>query len=397
VSRPLKTSRSQLWLESLGDWAWPGRPAPADATPQPPPWVPAIPPRLEPAVAGYAPAVSVPRRRRPTARQLLLAGLLSGLAVVCCALALKGAIPLEGVLRAQVGGPPARIASSPRPRPTVAAAALPSLVSVSHDRAGSTVASASFRSTALAGKGSFIVYLPPGYASSTLRYPVLYLLHGRDGHANSFLEIGIQQSLDRLIGSGAIAPMIAVMIQDRGGPNNWRNIGRFHSETYVVEVQGLVDRMFRTIPTRSGRAIAGSSMGGFGAMHVALANPYRFSVVESWLGFFNGLGGELRADRPVLKRLGLHAFLYGAEADPVAVPQEDPEFAAELREAGAQAEGVIYPGGHSLEKVQEHLATGLLYAGRSLGAAENRADAEQAQRGAAAIMKLGATPLGATP
>src|SRR5262249_29313583 len=252
-------------------------------------------------------------------------------------------------------------------------------------------------SKSLAGKGSFIVYEPPGYASSTLRYPVIYLLHGRDGHANAFLEVGVQQSLDRLIGSDAIAPMIAVMIQDRGGPNNWRDVGMFRSETYVVEVQELIDRMLRTVPTRAGRAIAGSSMGGFGAMHVALANPYRFAVVESWLGFFDSLGGELRADRPVLKRLGLHALLYGAQADPVAVPQEDPTFAAKLRAAGAQAQGIIYPGGHSLEKVADHLDTGLLFAGRSLADAERRADAEQAQRGAAAIMKLGAAQLGTTP
>jgi hypothetical protein len=138
-------------------------------------------------------------------------------------------------------------------------------------------------------------------------------------------------------------------------------------------------------------------MGGFGAMHVALANPLRFAVVESWLGFFDGLGGELRADRPVLKRLGLHAFLYGAQADPVAVPQEDPAFAAELRTTGAQAQGVIYPGGHSLEKVAEHLETGLLFAGRSLADAQRQADAEQAQRGGAAVMELGAARLGSTP
>jgi S-formylglutathione hydrolase FrmB len=322
--------------------------------------------------------------------------LLSALAGVCCALALKGSLGLEQILGSRAPAPPAH-ADSVRAASPAAARPLPALVSVSRDRAGSTIASASFRSKALAGKGSFIVYLPPGYASSTLRYPVLYLLHGRDGHANAFLEIGIQQTLDRLVGSGAIAPMIAVMIQDRGGPNNWRDVGRFHSETYVIEVQELIDQMLRTIPTRPGRAIAGSSMGGFGAMHVALANPYRFAVVESWLGFFDGLGGELRAARPVLKRLGLRAFLYGAQADPVAVPQEDPAFSAELRAAGAQAQGVIYPGGHSLEKVQEHLDAGLLFAGRSLAAAELRSDAEQAQRGAAAIMALGAARLGSTP
>jgi enterochelin esterase-like enzyme len=358
--------------------------------------VPAFPPRLEPAIAAHAPAAPISRRRRATPHQLLLAALLSALAGVCSALALKGSFGLEGVLGSRVPSPPEH-AVSVRAVSPAAARPLPALVSGSRDQAGGTVASASFRSRALAGRGSFIVYLPPGYASSTHRYPVLYLLHGRDGHANAFLEVGIQPTLERLIGSGAIAPMIAVMIQDRGGPGNWRDVGRFRSETYVIEVQELIDRMLRTIPTRTGRAIAGNSMGGFGAMHVALANPYRFAVVESWLGFFDGLGGELRADRPVLERLGLHAFLYGAQADPVAVPQEDPDFAAELRAAGAQAQGVIYPGGHSLEKIQEHLGTGLLFAGRSLAGAQRRADAEQVKRGAAAIMKLGAARLGSTP
>jgi S-formylglutathione hydrolase FrmB len=168
------------------------------------------------------------------------------------------------------------------------------------------------------------------------------------------------------------------MVQDVSTLQNWRDIGRRHSESYVVEVQEIVDRIFRTIPTRAARAIAGSSMGGFGAMHVALANPYRFSVVESWLGFFDGLQGELEADGPVISQLGLHAFLYGAQADPVAVPEEDPDFAAELRAQGAEAEGVIYPGGHSLEKVQEHLAAGLLFAARSLQQAQRREALQEA-------------------
>jgi enterochelin esterase-like enzyme len=259
---------------------------------------------------------------------------------------------------------------------------LPTLFSVSHDNAGSSIDRASFASSALPGEGSFLVYLPPGFASTTRHYPVLYLLHGQNGHATAFLEVGIQKGLDRLIGDGAIPPMIAVMIQDRSGLANWQNLGRRHSETYVVEVQELIDRMLPTIATRAGRAIAGSSMGGFGAMHAALANPERFAVVESWLGYFNNLEGELRADRPILSRLGLHAFLYGAAADPVADPEEDPAFAAELRAAGAQARSAIYPGGHSLEKIREHLDAGLLFAGRSLRDAQRRAAIEEAQRGA---------------
>jgi enterochelin esterase-like enzyme len=256
---------------------------------------------------------------------------------------------------------------------------LPTLVSVSQDSAGSSIDQASFASAALAGPGSFIVYLPPGFASTNRHYPVLYLLHGRNGHASAFLEIGIQHSLDRLIGAGAIPPMLVVMIQDHSGLRNWRDVGMQHSASYVVEVQQLIDRMLPTIATRAARAIAGSSMGGFGAMHVALANPYRFAVVESWLGFFDNLDAELRADRPIISRLGLYAFLYGAEADPVALPGENPAFAGRLRGAGAHATSAIFPGGHSLQKVREHLDAGLLFAGRSLAAAQRRAAAEAAR------------------
>jgi enterochelin esterase-like enzyme len=383
----MNVSRTQHWLESLGDWAWPGRAVAAEALLAPPSWVPAFPPRLEPAGAsahsGSVPhSGAVPSTGYATRRRLLLASLLTVLAGVCCALALKGHVTLEGILGSGAHVRPAPAATSGTGAST--AAPLPTLVSVSHDSAGSSIDRASFTSSALPGEGSFLVYLPPGYASTTRHYPVLYLLHGRNGHANAFLEVGIQRSLDRLIARGAIAPMIAVMIQDRSGLINWQNLGRRHSATYVVEVQDLVDRMLPTIATRAGRAIAGSSLGGFGAMHVALANPYRFAVVESWLGFFNNLDGELRAAHPILSRLGLHAFLYGVEADPAADPSEDPAFAAKLRAAGAQAQSAVYPGGHSLQTVSRHLDSMLLFAGRALSVAQRRAAVEEGGCGSGA-------------
>jgi enterochelin esterase-like enzyme len=386
VSGEGNASRTQIWLESLGDWAWPGRAAPAEALPLPPSWVPAFPARLEPAGASASGAGSAPWTGRTKPRRLLIAALLCALATTASALALGGSPAIEGLLGRRA---PARgTADAALEAGRVDAPPPPALIPISEDASGSSIDRARFPSPALDAEGSFLVYLPPGYGSSALRYPVLYLLHGRDGHATAFLEIGIQKTLDGLIEEGAIPPMIAVMIQDRSGLNNWRDIGRRHSAGYVVEVQELVDRMLPTIAARAGRAIAGSSMGGFGAMHVALANPYRFSVVESWLGYFDNLGGDLRADRPVLSRLGLHAFLYGAEADPAANPEEDPAFAAELSASGAQAESAIYPGGHSLEKVAAHLQTGLLFAGRSLQEAQARAASEEAQRAAAASRRL---------
>lgn len=378
-----QTSRAQLWLEGFGDWSWPGRGAGAVEL-LPPSWVPALPPRLAPATAGAAlgrgwqPQRAGARRRGLGARAQAWGATVCALAVVSAA-ATGAPRTLERLLTARPATHPrAPVPASVAAAPPVLPAPAPSLTALGADAAGSSIVHARFTSASLPGEGSFYAYLPAGYGGGAQRYPVLYLLHGRQGHAVAFLEIGIQQTLDRLIGERAIPPMIVVMVQDRPTLNNWRDLGEHLDATYVVEVQELVDRTFRTIPTRAARAIAGDSMGGFGAMNVALANPLRFSVVESWLGFFNNLEGALHADAQVISNLGLHAFLYGAAEDPVAVPAEDPEFAAELRAVGAQAESAIYPGGHSLEKVQEHLETGLLFAGRSLVEARRRAGVEAA-------------------
>lgn len=353
--------RAQPWLDGLGDWGWPGRMA--EALPSPPSWVPAMPPPLEPALAGAGASAGAISRREGR-RRLLIAFLLSLLALVCVLLLLRGPLGIAPALQGGSAVAPAATAQEPP---------LPTLALVSSDAAGSSIEHTSFNSAALSGEGSFYVYLPPGFASTSAHYPVIYLLHGQNGHADGFLEIGVQETLDRLIAAHRIPPMIAVMVQDAPTMENWRDMGRRHSASYVVEVQELVDRMLPTLASRPGRAIAGGSMGGFGAMHVALANPERFSVVESWLGYFNPLGPELKADVPVIRRLGLQAFVYGAAEDPVALPYEDPEWAGRLRAAGADAEWAIYPGGHNLQKMGEHLEESFTFVGRALERAQRRA------------------------
>ena len=238
---------------------------------------------------------------------------------------------------------------------------------ISTDSAGSSIGVVHFNSAALHGHGTFLVYLPPNMRQSTAHYPVIYLLHGNNQLPSAFLQIGIQETLDRLIASHAIPPMIAVMIQGGRGANNWRNYGHAHYETYVLETQELVDRMLPTVAERGGRAIAGLSMGGYGAMALALDHITRFSVVESWLGFFNGLEPQLQADQPTIARQGLHAFIYGGASDKIADPTQDPDFAEQLSDAGVQAQGYIYPGAHNLETIQAHLASMLTYAGQELG------------------------------
>jgi enterochelin esterase-like enzyme len=364
-----KTARAQVWMDSPGDWSWPGRAAEAveEALPQLPSWVPALPPRLEPAAAGAAHASGSPAsaERRFGPRAVLIGVLLSALLAVCVLLAVASPPSIDRLFGMH-SSTPAVNATAPRAG-TPAPSPLPTLVSDSHDAAGSSIDTASYSSAALGGAtGSFHVYLPSGYSSTNARYPVLYLLHGNDQSATAFLQLGLQGELDRLIAAHEVPAMIAVMIQGGRGANNWRNQGSHRYESYVLEVQQLIDRMLPTVPERSSRAIAGDSMGGFGAMNVALGNPRRFSVVESWLGFFNGLEDELSAARPVIAQQGLHAYVYGGASDDIADPAENAPFAAQLRTAGASAHSATYVGGHTMETLEAHLRHMLLYVGRSL-------------------------------
>jgi enterochelin esterase-like enzyme len=373
MSVAVQSVRPQVWLEGLVEWSWPGR-GRAAADVLPPPWVPAFPPRREPVLATPAPALDAQgQSRRTTARRLGVGAALSAVAALCAGLALAGpsrVIELVGI-HTEARGPALAQAGRELVAAGTGAQALapPPLVPLSHDAAGSAIDGASYTSLALHSEGSFLVYLPPGYGSTNRRYPVLYLLHGNGQSDRSFLQIGLQASLDRMISTHSIPPLIAVMIQGGAGMNNWRDHGLRRYESYVLEVQKLADRTLPTVADRSGRAIAGYSMGGYGAANIALAHPERFAVLESWLGFFNGLQGELRADRAMLSRIGMHAFLYGGASDPIANPAENAPFAAALRAAGASAHSAVYAGGHTFAMLHKHLSQMLEFAGATLSAA----------------------------
>ena len=162
-------------------------------------------------------------RENPRGRLWLALGLAALAALVVVAAMVS--VPHLGE-RLGLEGPPARrVEPTADAAPPLTLAPLPALTPVTTDPGGSVVDHTRFTSASLGGEGSFFVYLPAGYAASAQRYPVLYMLHGRNGHAEAFLEMGIQASLDGLIARHVIAPMIVVMVQDAPGPHNWRDYG----------------------------------------------------------------------------------------------------------------------------------------------------------------------------
>lgn len=174
----------------------------------------------------------------------------------------------------------------------------------------------SFPSASMLRGVGYNIYLPPGYAQATdRRYPVIYHLHGfGDTESRHLRNITI---LDEAIRKGEVPPMI--LIYAFGGRTSFyadspdRTV---MSETCIIhELIPHVDKTYRTIPTRAGRAIHGWSMGGAGALKFAFKHPDLFSsVVANGPGMTDSQTMQAKYNAVLLKMFGGDARRYEQEA-----------------------------------------------------------------------------------
>ena len=167
-----------------------------------------------------------------------------------------------------------------------------------------TVWSASLEGNPLgdAAHRSTHVYLPPGYDTAPdTRFPVLYLLHGFDGTDAQWLSprISVPSAMDSLIAVGTIRPMIVVMPDGKnayGGSFFVNSPATGRWEDFIVrDLVAYVDATYRTIPHAESRAVAGYSMGGYGALRLGMRYPDVFSIVYALSACC--LGPELLSDK----------------------------------------------------------------------------------------------------
>lgn len=210
-----------------------------------------------------------------------------------------------------------------------------------------TVSRVWYDSPALGLERRMTVYTPAGYETGGKRYPVLYLLHGMGGDEEAWISLGrTAQILDNLIAQGKAKPMIVVMPNgnasqeaapgesSRGMVPPTMQLPKTMEGSYeqaFPEIVKFIDKNYRTVKSKSGRAIAGLSMGGFHSLHISKQYPDMFNYVglfsaaimpnkEASSPIYENMEGKLKVQfdkKPALYwiAIGKTDFLYKANEE----------------------------------------------------------------------------------
>jgi len=148
-----------------------------------------------------------------------------------------------------------------------------------------------FWSRALGRPARMLVYTPPGYRHDGPRLPLAIVLHGEPGAPEGLVALGVVRSLDRLITTGRIPPLVAALpADDPDVDTEWGDsdvVPKDRFETFLArDVVHRLERRYRTVTRRPLRAALGLSMGAYGAVNLVLRHPREFGAVSAWSGYF---------------------------------------------------------------------------------------------------------------
>jgi S-formylglutathione hydrolase FrmB len=151
------------------------------------------------------------------------------------------------------------------------------------------------------------IYLPPSYSDRPARrYPALYLLHGYQGSHKQWMaggkEWNIRDVMDKLIRDSKVREMIVVMpdaTNRYGGSFYTNSVTTGNWEDCVAkDLVAFVDARYRTRPAAASRGLAGHSMGGYGALKLAMKHPDQFAAAYGLSSACLGWGDDLRGTHP---------------------------------------------------------------------------------------------------
>jgi S-formylglutathione hydrolase FrmB len=142
-----------------------------------------------------------------------------------------------------------------------------------------------FRSAILHSSVRYCVFLPASYSTvqgKSRRYPVLYLLHGLGGNAQTAAIDGEWNALQDLRSDHKVGDFLVV------APDGWdtfyinsRDGKTRYGDFFLREFMPFIDRAYRVRAGRASRGITGFSMGGYGALRIAFGHPELFGSVSA--------------------------------------------------------------------------------------------------------------------
>ncbi len=149
---------------------------------------------------------------------------------------------------------------------------------------GSVIEFKSFDSKCLGMPEHYSVFLPPSFSKEPSRtYPVIYFLHGLNNDETSWTveRYGhVQNTVEQMMLSGQLPEFI--LVHPRGDNSfycNYIDGSKRYEDLLTQELIGYMESSYRAKKGRANRAIAGTSMGGYGALKIAMKYPDRYAAV----------------------------------------------------------------------------------------------------------------------
>ncbi|MGC0771357.1 MAG: alpha/beta hydrolase family protein [Candidatus Acidiferrum sp.] len=235
----------------------------------------------------------------------------------------------------------------------------------------------------------YCVLLPSSYdAEKTRHYPILYLLHGLGDNEQMLVHSGGLNLVEDLWEQHQLGEFL--IVTPAGGASFYINSrdGRYRYEDFFLrEFIPGVEKRYRAQTARKSRGIAGISMGGYGALHIAFRHPQLFAAVGALsAALIENLPNISTQNSRQLGGLRVLGGAFGSPFDPAFWKQNDPVAIARTAnlaglkiyfdcgsdddygfDAGAESldklltshhirhEFHLYPGGHNWSYFAEHL------------------------------------------